>query len=262
MSSTVWQCRICGRRIPLRVGECFCGAKREQVVAQEKREADRSPTKIPLDVALLVALVVLVGVAGVHYAVRSETPAPAGGRNLLSGMLATPEPMPPVTPPPIGQAAAPVSAPPTPTPVPMAEADPPPPPSLPPTLPPRAPVSPSASPSPQVDELEQKKTAALAAYSAELERLGGTSSRMAEHTRAYQTGCVGQNVAVQYTNCGEMEAAIRKALGELEQGLDAAEELARRSWVEPGKLREARARTVFGKRDWEELQRAARQVGR
>ena len=61
---------------------------------------------------------------------------------------------------------------------------------------------------------------------------------------------------------GVTRSELRKALGEVEQGLDAAEEQARRSWVEPGKLREARSRTVFGKRDWDDIQRAARQVGR
>lgn len=260
MSATVWECRICGRRIPLRVAECFCGAKREQVVAQEKREAARSPTKIPLDVALLVVLIVLVGVAGVHYALSSDAPAPEAGRNLLSGMLATPEPLPSLVTPPV--AAAPVQAPATTAPpaplAPLPEAITPPPPPL----APLPAASPSASPTPEVDEREQKKVAALAAYSAELQRLAALSARTAEHIRAYKSGCVGQNVGTQFSNCDEIEASIRKSLAEMENGLDAADDQARRSWLEPGKLRDARARTFFGTSAWEDLRRAARQVGR
>ncbi len=261
MSSSVWQCRICGRRIPLRVDECFCGAKREQAVAQEKREADRSPTKIPLDVALLVVLVVLVGVVGIHYALRSEAPAPAGGRNLLSGMLATPEPLPSLVAPP---AVAPVQAPATtapPAPVTAPEVTTPPA-TLPVTLPATLAPRPTASPSPDVDEREQSKALALAAYAAELARLAAKSTQTAEHVRVYKANCSGQNVGVQISNCDEVEASIRKTLSEMESGLDAAEDQARRAWVTPGGVRDARARSYFGTRAWEELQSAARQMRR
>jgi len=261
LSATVWQCRICGRRIPLRVDECFCGAKREQVVAQEKREAARSPTKIPLDVALLAVLVVLVGVFGVHYALRSEAPPPAPGGHLLSVMLATPHPMPTLSAPP---AAAPSQAPATapsaiPSPV---ESETPPPPTLAarptPVLTPSP--SPSPSPSPEVDEREVSRAAALAAYSAELTRLAAKSALTTEHVRVYKTKCSGQNVGVQISNCDEVEATIRKSLAEMEGGLDAAEDQARRAWVTPGMVRDARAKSYFGTRAWDDLVSAVRQL--
>jgi hypothetical protein len=257
---SVWECRVCGRRVPRRVEECFCGARREQVLTLQQREAERSGRRIPFGVVLPLLLVGLVAAFGLLIATRedqapsnaSPTPAASEPARILRG--ATPA-APPAE---VASDAGPSPARPAPAVLDWPSRD-----SAPataePTLAPPVQAAPAAPP-PDADQREQAKAAGLEAYESELRRLIALSARMMERVRVYRAECVGQRITARITNCGDLEASIRRTLTDLENGLEAAEDQARRSWVEPGQLRDARSRTFFGSSEWEDLQRAARQL--
>jgi hypothetical protein len=254
-----WECRVCGRRVPRRVDECFCGARREQMAALEQRDEERSGRRFPIGVVLPLLLVGLLGGYALRQATREDA-APSG----------TPAPKPPTselapvrrigTPPPsFGSAASDTLTAPLREPQAATESTGSDKASSPETTP-AARATPVALPSPESDEREEAKTAALAAYSAQLQRLSESAARMAQRLRVYQSECVGQRIGAGITNCGELEASIRRSLTDVETGLEAAEDQARRSWVAPGHVRDARGRTYFGTREWEEALRGARQL--
>ncbi len=94
-----WICGACGRRVPLRVEACHCGATRQQAAAPQAEaarvgEADPGGgwRSLPLDVqALLLAagLSVVLGVAWLVYDPPRPTPMPA-----LLGYVDVPPPPP------------------------------------------------------------------------------------------------------------------------------------------------------------------------
>jgi hypothetical protein len=262
MSTTqsVWECRVCGRRVPRRVEECFCGARREQMLTLQQREAERSGRSIPFAVVLPLLLIGLVGAYALHVATRDDLdpsgaspPSPAASEPARVLRGATPA----ATPAGVANDVGPSPARPAPAALnwPSRDAAP----ATPePTLAPLVQAAPAASP-PDADQREQAKAAALEAYESELLRLAAPAARMMERVRVYRAECVGQHLN-KITNCGDLEVSIRRTLTDLENGLEAAEDQARRSWLEPGRLREARSRTFFGSPEWEDLLRAARQL--
>jgi len=257
-----WTCPICDRRVPRRESECFCGAKRERAQQQLAREAERSPRRVPLDVAALLLALVLVGVYGVHRLTRpAEDDAFAQAtQRALGGAFATPEPglsqAPVAKARPAAQTAAPSAS--------VAEVREPmrfPPsseaPSPAPGLLERAPAP---SPTPSPDEREQKRLTGISNYETELGRLTPLAARLAEHVRVFKTECIGGGQRFRYAllNCEEIESSIKRSATDIEQGLDTAEDVARRYWVEPGAVRDVRSRSFFGSRDWDDLLRSAR----
>ena len=85
-----WVCAACGRRVPLRVDVCHCGATRQQAPAAtapatpppaaHHGEAGASWRSLPRDVqGLLVAagLIVVLGLGWLVYDPPRPTPAPA-----------------------------------------------------------------------------------------------------------------------------------------------------------------------------------------
>jgi hypothetical protein len=113
------------------------------------------------------------------------------------------------------------------------------------------------------DEQAETRAAGMRRYQADLESLRSSAQRLEEHVQVYRTECSdSQKVGGRVSNCGEILAAIRSRAGEIEQNLDAAEDQARRAFVLPGSVREVRAQSYFGSREWELLQRAARDLPR
>lgn len=259
-ASVTWKCPVCGRRVPRRVTTCFCGARQADVVQHERREAARTAHRIPADVAALLALAVLVGVYGVHRLTRHQEPSAfeQGARQL--GVV-LPRETARAGPPP-QSAPAPVAPPPTAAPQPVAPAPatrPPAPVETPPPLaPPATAAAAAAAAPPSHDPMEQTRLAGLRAYAGELQRLAPLATRMSAYVDVFRKQCVGgPRFAGGVSNCDEIESTIRKIAGEIETGLNAAEDQARRAWVEPGAIRDVRAKSFFGTRDWDELQRTA-----
>lgn len=257
--AATWLCSVCGRRVPRREAECFCGAKQVQVEQHVQREAQRSSKRIPLDVAFFVVLLVLVGVYGVHRLTRDESDASASAGNPSAVIVATPEPPPPLSlPPSRPRASQPSEL--------LAPAQAPLPLLTPPAAPPqgvdaaRAAVpSPTPFPTPTpFDEQAEVRRAGLAAYEAELQRLAAAASRLQEHMGVYRSECNDSPKYRPISNCGEIVATIKRDVSRIQQALDAAEDQARRAWLEPGKVRTARASSFFGTREWDVLESAAR----
>lgn len=257
--AATWLCPVCGRRVPRREAECFCGAKQAQVEQHVQREAQRTSKRIPLDVAFFVVLLVLVGVYGVDRMTRDESDVSAAAGNPLAAIVAMPEPPPPLSlpasPPPRApqpsELAAPAPAPPLftlpPAPTPGAGAL---------TAAPAPPPSPTPTP---FDERAEVRRAGLAAYEAELQRLAAAAGRLHEHMGVYRRECNdSQKFGTATSNCGEIEDTIKREVSQIHHALDAAEDQARRAWLEPGTVRSARASSFFGTREWDELERAAR----
>lgn len=267
-SPTTWLCPSCGRRVPRRVERCFCGIAQKDAVQREQREVARSGAGLPRDVVGLLALVVLVGAYGIYGLLREEPDRFAGARR-LGAVLALPE-----TPPdPLQQRRA--APPATPTAAP-AEAPTPPPVTTQPTAAPvvetPAPHAPPAAAGPQPplpaaaapadDGLDPQRAAGLRAYEEELRRLASLANRLAVHNGVFRKQCVGgQRVGQSTSNCDDLEATVKKLFAEIQKGLAAAEDEARRAWLSPGSVRDAYARSFFGTPEWEALARAARDPG-
>lgn len=254
--SATWKCPVCGRRVPRRVAQCFCGARQEQAEQQTQREAALSGAGVPRDVAALLALMVLVGVYGIYRLTRDEPDTfSASARQALAITFATPDAPPEPTLPsggprrPRPAAGAPTE--PTPTAPPLSASAP----------PPTAASAPAAAPSAAAteDPMAERRAAGLQAFEEELQRLSQQANRLRTHWSLYGSQCRGgPRAGASASNCDEMETVIRKLAADIEQGLDAAEDAARRAWLAPGSVRESRARTLFGTREWEEVLRAAR----
>jgi hypothetical protein len=243
--------------VPKREAECFCGAKQSQAQQREVREAERTGARIPRDVAFLVVLLVLVGVYSLHRMTRpmEDTAAERPSESVSA------------TPPTTLPSAVPVAAP-----VPSATATPPPSAPPPPALPPPTTLAalavatpqpaPAATPTP-VDEREQVRSAALRVLEAELARLSGLAQQLDEHLRVYKQECGAERkVANAIPNCLEIEATVKREASEIQRGLDTAEDQARQGWLNPGHVRDARSRSFFGSRRWDELQGAVSNPGR
>jgi hypothetical protein len=251
--------------VPRRETECFCGAKQLQSEQHYQRQEQRKSTKIPLDVAGIVLLIVLVGVWAVHHVTQSEADnSMPGAANVLGAALATPEPGP----------AQPVPVAPTRAPQQQAAAEPSafqkaPEPPMPPATQPAAAEAPRlATPAPAptptpFDERAQVRAAGLAAYEAALQRLVADAASLDQHVRTYKTECSdAQKFAYAIGNCPEIESTVKREASQIQQGLDGAEDQARRAWLEPGQVRDARGRSFFGTREWDELLSSARNLKR
>jgi hypothetical protein len=109
MGTHTWTCPACGRRVPLRVAACHCGATREQAEMQARARAEeRAPRPgprrpratlppLPADVkALLVAsaFAIVGGLAWLVLVPSRPAPIPA----VLGYMDPTPPPVVKVTP--------------------------------------------------------------------------------------------------------------------------------------------------------------------
>jgi hypothetical protein len=262
-----WACPICGRRVPKREPECFCGAKQQAAEQHHQQEARKKSTRVPLDVALLVLAVVAVGVYGLRRLTQDLAEPQAPGGKLLAAVAPTPEPPPAAVAPPLP--ALPSQAPPT-TLEPPALLRAPPPPALeavqtPAPEPPRL-VTPPPAPAPTAtpfDERAQVRAAGLAAYEAALGRLASIAGGVAENLMILARECAGDAPRVSaLSNCADIEAAIQRQLVQIQKGLEAADDDARRAWLDPGQLRDARARSVFGSRQWDDLVSAAQRLKR
>jgi hypothetical protein len=260
-AAATWVCPICGRRVPKREPECFCGAKQQAAQQHHVQQARKTSTRIPLDVALLVLAIVLVGVYGLHRLTQDLPDREAAGGKLLAAVVAPPEPPPPLP-------ALPSQAPPATAEPPVQRAPPPP---LPPVETPAPeplslatppPAAPAATPTP-FDERAQQRAAGLAAYEAALQRLASRAARLANDLGVYATQCgAGPKYSGGISNCDEVETAVARTLLEIQQGLDAAEDDARRAWLDPGQVRDARGRSLFGSRQWDDLVGAAQRIKR
>ena len=107
--SHTWTCPSCGRRVPLRIEACHCGATRAQAeemaaeapAAPRPREpvaATRLPP-LPTDVKILVVGALAVLVVGSFWLVLAPSPPPAAPAILGYVDVGPPRPSPPPRPP-------------------------------------------------------------------------------------------------------------------------------------------------------------------
>lgn len=82
-----WTCAVCGRSVPARVDECYCGRKRP--AARPDRPLEKRPSRAPA-VAIAIALV-LAGAAGWYFLNRTSPP-PAPPRPATEAAVSVPLP--------------------------------------------------------------------------------------------------------------------------------------------------------------------------
>ena len=220
-----WDCPICLRRVPAKVAECYCGGRRADPVGSDAGSGERAKM---LGVGLAV---LLLAVGAAAYLLR--TPAPPA--SAASVATATPRPA----------ASAGASAP-----LPSVS-----------TLPAAwkalaielAPLRPNQLLSRRSGQpwrphphrrrrIRSTRSArrALSAFEATLTSLAARASDFREKLRRYDEQCASANTHI--VGCDSARSEIASLAREIASGVEAAEEQARRSWVDPGQKRESRER--------------------
>jgi hypothetical protein len=216
-----WKCPICLRRVPDRVAECYCGRKRQVGDGPEPAEGDGRRRPV---LGWLVAALCAAGIAAwalkpppspPPVAPQSTAPTPEP-RGLLSG-----ETIPRATPPPAWPDATPTPALP---PVTAAVQAPPP--------------KPSATPS---DSADAQRERGAAAFEAATKNLAGRLTVLRGELRHYNEVCPREATLI--VGCDTARREIQQMAQDIRAALDAAEEDARRSWVDPGVQRSIRERS-------------------
>jgi hypothetical protein len=236
-----WDCPICLRHVPAKVAECYCGYHRSEPVVAA------APTPARTVVAAVGAVVFLIGGAAA-WVLQAPPPPPAPSPLAQARTATTPPPTrPPVqrpsampdawkalaietTPSPAGAAS---SAAPTPSP------------------------SPTATPDESVDA---QRAQGLAAFEAAIAGLTARVADFREKLRRYDAQCEASNTAI--TGCDTARAELRSVAQAIASDVEAADEQARRSWVDPGQRRSLRERGGVDENAIREVLKAASDAAR
>jgi len=222
-----WRCPICLRRVPGKVTECYCGRKRQPGDGPDDAGDGRSGAG-----ALWLGLLALLVVgAGAYMAVRPAPlpPSPASSRpppvdlappierSVPTG-LPTPLEAPPELPGPFPQtgevSADPLSATrPTPRP------------------------TPTATPS---DSVDARREQGRLAFDVAVQNLRGRLDVLRRRLGQLDTSCPA--AARNVVGCDDLRREIASDAQQIQAAVEQAEEQARRSWVDPGVIRDLRER--------------------
>ena len=230
-TQAAWTCPSCQRTVPARVDTCYCGTDRETADRFRARELGArrgGPSWSAIGLALAAAVVVALGFLG------SDAPL-------------EPEPTPTVVAPPKPSALVQERTPPTTRPRGRRWRDPEPPVPTPvlTSIPTGAPEpieepSPEPTPEPTPDEhsMDVRRVEGRGDFEAALSALEPEVLIVNRKLRIYRDGCRTSTDLVQPGGCGVLEVEIRQLLDDIDRSVAAAEEEARRSWVQPGTQRD------------------------
>jgi hypothetical protein len=99
----------------------------------------------------------------------------------------------------------------------------------------------AAAPTPTpADSIDAQREQGLSAFEATLASLAARVSDFREKLRRYDDQCASANTHV--VGCDSARSEIASIAREVASGVEAAEEQARRSWLDPGQKRESRER--------------------
>jgi hypothetical protein len=226
-------CPDCRRHVPPGVEQCRCGLLLESAV----------PSRRP---RWLVTSLVVVGALGLALVIDQLSSPKAPEPSPVLSRAPAPLPAAPAT--------LPSAPPPTPPPAPVApRADPG---WAAATMPSPLPIPvPQAPPTPQ-DDMDRLKEQGRQTLATRMSTLSGQAAQLAAYLQAYETRCRGDSfVHGSAQACLGLRGDMQRMKAGITQGLESAEEDARRSWVEPGLVR--RMRESYGMDSgWDELSRA------
>ncbi len=241
-----WDCPICLRHVPAKVGECYCGYKRS-----DPRPEARSGGGAASLVLGLVGLFAIGG--GLAYWLKSPPPAVSGEATpppTLAAGPGVPAHHPNVVPPsttlpeawkalaieasatPPAAAAA-GAAPATPTPAPQATPD---------------------------DSIDAQRAKGLTEFEAALGGLQAKANDFREKLKRYNDQCMRENTQV--TGCDPARAELQEYARQIANDVEAADEAARRSWLEAGQRRNLRESKGLDESGVRELLKAAADAAR
>jgi hypothetical protein len=220
--SATWTCPACGRKVPARVPECYCGARRDQVLAatgaeQARTRQDRRDT--------LVAVSGVIAAVAIGFALLGRGPAePPPAADPSPAVTTTPVP---ATRPPVADVA------PTPTPTLFPAA------ARPAPAEPLPTESPSTPPTPTAVDAEREQGAQE--YRQQMTALAQRATSLREEAENYASQCrTSQAQVVRVLGCEENRVAILNRVESAAREVEAADDAARRAWMQPGARRQAR----------------------
>lgn len=266
-----WTCPACRRLVPARISTCRCGAERSTVEVEEESLPSEGGRR---GVRLWEVLAGVAALAAVPLAIRHFREPPSSVTVPQLALMPTPEAPPADARPTVVFAPArPGSA--SPRPTPSANRHPwgleIPPPELAPAPAPdqpygRRPVRGSPRRSAPTAEPSVRSDADVARARGRLEMrgaLGIVASRgrqLLSLVRSYQGTCEGGNSSA--AGCQRLLAQIGTLAIQVGRALDEAEDVARRSWMQPGDVRDMRREMGLDDRFWDDVANIARQYSR
>jgi hypothetical protein len=218
-----WRCPICLRRVPDKVTECYCGRRR-----QPGDGPDAIDTKKDGGTGVWVALA-LIALAGLASLVMRRAPAPARplaspAASLAPGAAEAGRSPAAAAPGPAGPALIDTLRV-----VPAAS----------PEAPPSAQPAPRPTPTP-ADSVDARREQGTLAFENAMRNLRGRAEVLARRLDNLARNCPPE--ATRVMGCDGLREEIVRDAQDIRAAADDAEEAARRGWVEPGAIRDARER--------------------
>jgi hypothetical protein len=233
--SAVWTCPVCNRKVPIRVLECYCGVRKQQVVlpalARQAREEQAGGWKWSVLgwVTAGALLVALVAQDSWRRTERASTESPAAGAPIAP--QPPPRTVPPVTPeetlaaatprPPVIASGPGADPEPTPTPSPV--------------------PSPRPSPTPTPSMVDDARARGAYTYQAAISGVMSQVRALDREIQQYLSNCGNSANVYPVTGCDSLRENLEEGYHRIVAALDDADEQARRAWVEPGTQRQIRA---------------------
>ncbi len=230
-----WDCPICLRRVPAKVGECYCGYKHTRTPAPTV-PARRTTRAVAIAFGLLVLGGALAWQGGWEPPVTAKAPAQASAP-ARSAVAREPLEAPPST---LSEAWKALAI--EPTPVPETEAASPAAAEVPPT------PAPQATPD---DSIEAQRAIGVAEFQAALSALAAQADEFRQKRNRYHEQCTREDQQV--TGCEAARGSLQDIARRIATDVETADETARRSWVEAGQRRGLRERNGLDDKAMREL---------
>lgn len=235
-----WDCPTCLRRVPAKVAECYCGGRRADPAGSAAGSGEGANA-----LGIGVAVLLLAGGAAAYF-LQTPTVPPSATRVAtatprLAASTGASASAPTVSTVSAAWKAFAIEATPSPsTPASVATQ--------------AGAVAPSPTPTP-ADSIDAQREKGLSAFEATLTSLAARANDFREKLRRYDDQCASANTRV--VGCDSARSEIASLAREIASGVDAAEEQARRSWVDPGRQREGRERHGLDESALRELLKSA-----
>lgn len=228
-----WRCPICLRRVPDKVVECYCGRRRQPGDGPDAGDAKperAAAARVAVALLALLALGVVLARGFRRPAAPASTPATTVAPEAGDSALATGVPAggfePRDAPAHGGSAPAPASR----------AAEP----------PPSTVSSPGPTPTPE-DSLDARREQGRLAFENAMRNLQGRAEVLQRRLDNLARSCPPE--ATQVVGCDALREEIARDAREIRAAADEAEEAARRGWVDPGAIRDARERHTLREGD-------------
>lgn len=251
----MWICSGCRRRIPWRVIQCRCGGFRGHAMAVVEREPEARGAgrgKRLVGGGLAVAALMGLGLSRSTSEAARTASVEATARPSLQAQLPAPE-RPPVPTPAVREA------------IPSQDSgsrdlaftdsiD------LDRASRRRAPVARTTpAPEEQLSETDARRLVGLVALEQQYAAIASQAHRFVTLVKRFNATCA---VGATREDCGSLHSAIQDAAVRVGAGIEQSEEICRKSWLEPGVVRELRERYGLDDSAWDELVSLAREYNR